>query len=299
MYNRFIIGISYVSILVIYLCCHMVHRIYILILVVTGVLACASILVRNMDYYVLPNYERPFHPRYENLKPSGYESHGIGILGTAMIMAGVVLYSTRKRVKFFSRVGKIKNVLEFHIFLCLLGPMLVMYHTTFKFGGIVAVSFWSMMAVAASGIVGRYLYVQLPKGIHGNELTVKELEEESPFLDETDDEELGKKLREKEDVDDLEETKYNEIIIFPLLEPYNGDGDFDKLKKILDAIDIYLKPDSIKFKKFQEKKTAGKKPAVQFFIPKLSAVSAICLNTKPLHSLSKTLPFKKTLASSV
>ena len=182
MYNRFIIGISYVSILVIYLCCHMVHRIYILILVVTGVLACASILVRNMDYYVLPNYERPFHPRYENLKPSGYESHGIGILGTAMIMAGVVLYSTRKRVKFFSRVGKIKNVLEFHIFLCLLGPMLVMYHTTFKFGGIVAVSFWSMMAVAASGIVGRYLYVQLPKGIHGNELTVKELEEESRAL---------------------------------------------------------------------------------------------------------------------
>ncbi len=160
----------------------MIHRIYILLLVVTGVLAVASILVRNYDYYLMPSMERPFHPRYESLKPSGFESHGLGVAGTAMIVVGVVMYSTRKRVKFFSGVGKIKNVLEFHIFLCLLGPLLVMFHTTFKFGGIVAVSFWSMMAVAASGIIGRYLYVQIPKGIHGNELTVKELEEESGAL---------------------------------------------------------------------------------------------------------------------
>ncbi len=160
----------------------MVHRIYILILVITGVFAVTSIWMRNFDYYFLPNQERPFHPRYENLKPSGFESHGFGIVGTAMIMVGVVMYSSRKRVKMFSQVGRIKNVLEFHIFLCLLGPMLVMYHTTFKFGGIVAVSFWSMMAVAASGIVGRYLYVQIPKGIQGNELTVKDLEEENRAL---------------------------------------------------------------------------------------------------------------------
>lgn len=157
----------------------MVHRIYIILLLLTGMLAAGSILLRNADYYLLSNLERPFHPRYDSLKPSGFESHGFGIVGTAMIITGVVMYSTRKRVKFFSRIGKIKNVLEFHIFLCLVGPMLVMYHTTFKFGGIVAVSFWSMMAVVASGIVGRYLYVQIPKGIHGNELTMKELEQES------------------------------------------------------------------------------------------------------------------------
>jgi hypothetical protein len=160
----------------------MVHRIYIFLLVITGVLAVAGVFIKNYDYYMLPNHERPFHPQYDVLKPSGFESHGFGIVGTAMIIAGVVMYSARKRVKKFSRIGKIKNVLEFHIFLCLLGPMLVLYHTTFKFGGIVAVSFWSMMAVAASGIIGRYLYVQIPKGIHGNELTVKDLEEENRAL---------------------------------------------------------------------------------------------------------------------
>jgi hypothetical protein len=160
----------------------MVHRIYILTLMLTAVAAIAAIAFRNLDYYTLSLEERPFDHRYELLKPSGIESHGYGIVGATMIIIGVVMYSSRKRIKMFSQLGNIKNVLEFHIFLCLLGPMVVMYHTTFKFGGIVAVCFWSMMAVAASGIVGRYLYVQIPKGIQGNELTVKELEAQSRAL---------------------------------------------------------------------------------------------------------------------
>jgi len=65
------------------------------------------------------------------------------------------------------------------MFLCLVGPILVLYHTTFKFGGLVAVSFWSMTAVVVSGVFGRYLYVQIPRGIHGNELTMDELEKEN------------------------------------------------------------------------------------------------------------------------
>ncbi|HLP16629.1 MAG TPA: hypothetical protein VK470_10250 [Bacteroidota bacterium] len=160
----------------------MIHRLYILILFIAGLAATLGLLARNYEYYALPTMERPFHPRYEDLKPSGVESHGLGIVGTVMIIGGVVMYSARKRMKMFAHTGKIKNVLEFHIFLCLLGPILVMYHTTFKFGGLVAVSFWCMMAVVASGVVGRFLYVHIPKGIHGNELSIKELEAENQKL---------------------------------------------------------------------------------------------------------------------
>ena len=96
-----------------------------------------------------------------------------------MITAGVVMYSSRKRIRAFANFGKIKGYLEFHMFLCLVGPILVLYHTTFKFGGLVAVSFWSMTAVVLSGIFGRYLYVQIPRGIYGNELTMDELEKEN------------------------------------------------------------------------------------------------------------------------
>lgn len=154
-----------------------VHRIFIIFLVSLGVLSLSAILFRNIDYYRLADEERPFHPRYEELKPSCIESHGYGILGSAMIIIGVATYSSRKRIRALRMVGSIRYFLEFHIFLCLVGPMLVLYHTTFKFGGIVAVSFWSMSAVALSGILGRYLYVQIPKSLQGDELTAGEVSE--------------------------------------------------------------------------------------------------------------------------
>ncbi len=156
-----------------------VHRFFVAFLLFAGLLTAAVIGLKNWDYYTTPIEERPFQERYDELKPSGLESHGYGIVGSAMIIVGVVMYSSRKRIRTLSHIGSIRYFLEFHIFLCLTGPLLVLYHTTFKFGGIVAVSFWSMAAVVGSGIVGRYLYVQIPRGIQGNELSIKELEEES------------------------------------------------------------------------------------------------------------------------
>jgi hypothetical protein len=155
------------------------HQVFFWFLFFIASVTIVAIALRNFDFYTLSFAERPFHERYEDLKPSGFESHGYGIVGSCMITFGVIMYSSRKRIRVLRNVGSIKYYLEFHIFLCLLGPALVLYHTTFKFGGLVAVSFWSMTAVALSGIVGRYLYVQIPKGIQGNELSVKDLEEES------------------------------------------------------------------------------------------------------------------------
>jgi hypothetical protein len=83
----------------------------------------------------------------------------------------------RKRMRILSRLGILKHWLEFHIFLCTLGPILVLFHTSFKFGGIVAVSFWSMVAVFLSGIVGRFIYIQIPRSIEGRELTLNEVRE--------------------------------------------------------------------------------------------------------------------------
>lgn len=116
---------------------------------------------------------------WEDWKSAGPVGHGLGIIGSAMMITGVTLYSSRKRVKRLRYVGKIKHWLEFHIFLCLLGPTLVLYHTTFIFGGIVAVSAWSMIFVALSGILGRYIYTQIPKGIEGNELSLADLTEQN------------------------------------------------------------------------------------------------------------------------
>jgi len=147
-----------------------------------GILSAAVVGLRGGDYYLTQDTDRPFHADYELLKPTGLWGHGFGIVGTLMIITGVLLYSSRKRVRRLSGFGSVKHFLEFHIFLCLTGPVLILYHTTFKFGGLVAVSFWSMTAVVLSGVIGRYFYGQIPKGIKGNELSVTELNAENEKL---------------------------------------------------------------------------------------------------------------------
>ena len=154
---------------------HSVLWFFLSLLIVT---AAASIWLRNRDYYLLSLDQRPFHPRYDQLKPSGIEGHAYGIAGTALIIIGVASYSTRKRIRRLQPVGTLRHFLQFHIVVCLLGPILIVYHTTFKFGGLVGISFWSMTAVVASGLVGRFIYRFVPHNTEGNELSVQEIEGE-------------------------------------------------------------------------------------------------------------------------
>lgn len=131
--------------------------------------------INGFDYYTTPLVDRPQHPDHEKLKPTGFIGHGLGIIGSLMMITGVSVYMIRKRVRKFFNIGYLKHWLEFHIFLCSLGPLLILFHTSFKFGGIVAVSFWSMAAVVLSGIIGRFIFVQIPRTIQGQELSMGDL----------------------------------------------------------------------------------------------------------------------------
>ncbi len=152
-----------------------VHRIYLSVLVIIAVAVFVILAVYGFDYYIEPLQERHFHELNETLKPSGLIGHGIGIAGSLFMIVGVFGYMARKRFRRFQRLGALKYWLEFHIFLCTLGPILVLYHTSFKFGGIVAVSFWSMVAVVFSGVIGRFIYLQIPRTIQGREISLNDL----------------------------------------------------------------------------------------------------------------------------
>ena len=159
-----------------------IHRLYLSIYVIIVLTAFIVLGWVGISYYNLPIEERYFHPDYALLKPSGLLGHGLGIIGTLLILIGVFSYMARKRFKTFSHIGVLKYWLEFHIFLCALGPVLILYHTTFKFGGIVSVSFWSLVIVVASGIIGRFIYLQIPHTIEGRELSLNEVTEMSNKL---------------------------------------------------------------------------------------------------------------------
>lgn len=152
------------------------HRIYIFTLAGIVVVTTLWIAVKGIPYYRTPLTERFYHPSHDLFKPSGLLGHGMGIFGSLFMLVGVVIYMARKRLRSFSRLGQIKHWLEFHIFLCTLGPILVLFHTAFKFGGLVAISFWSMVAVVLSGVIGRFIYIQIPRTIEGRVMSLSELQ---------------------------------------------------------------------------------------------------------------------------
>lgn len=151
------------------------HNIFIFMMVITTVVVFLLLAFYGADYYTSNLEDRFSHSLNANLKPSGLIGHGIGITGSFFMLFGVFTYMARKRVRLFSQLGILKHWLEFHIFLCTLGPILVLYHTSFKFGGLVAISFWSMVAVVISGIIGRFIYLQIPRTIEGREMSLNEL----------------------------------------------------------------------------------------------------------------------------
>ncbi len=134
------------------------------------------LFVKGRNYFFMPRVERPHHPLHVMLEPKGFWGHGLGIIGSAMMLL-LLFYLARKYFRFMRRWGNIGDWLDIHIWLGITGPVLVTFHTAFKFGGIVSISFWSMVAVAASGVFGRYIYLQIPRRISGEELTTEELQE--------------------------------------------------------------------------------------------------------------------------
>lgn len=135
------------------------------------------LIYKGVPYYKLSLEDRVYHSEHNALKPSGTLGHGLGIAGSLFMIVGIASYMARKRYRSLSRLGLLKHWLEFHIFLCTLGPLLILFHTSYKFGGLVAVSFWSMVAVFLSGIIGRFIYIRIPRNIEGHELSLNEINE--------------------------------------------------------------------------------------------------------------------------
>ena len=125
------------------------------------------------DYYSLPLVERPHHPFHWELRPGGELGRTCGLVG-ASLMVGMLSYSVRKRVPVLRRAGRLVTWLDLHIWCGVTGPLLIVLHPALEVGGLIAIAFWSMVAVALSGILGRFLYAQIPRTAAGDQLSLEE-----------------------------------------------------------------------------------------------------------------------------
>ncbi len=147
-------------------------------------LAAAVVLViagYGYDYYTLGALQRPLSPKHEILRPSGTIGVKLGMFGVLLFFL-IYLYPLRKRWGWLGRQGNSRHWLDFHVVLGATAPIIVAFHSCFKFGNIAGMAFWSMLVVTMSGFVGRYLYSQIPRGLSAAELSMKEMEEREEKL---------------------------------------------------------------------------------------------------------------------
>jgi len=107
-------------------------------------------------------------------KPGVGLGYNLGLVGGLMMLT-LLLYSFRKHVKFMQNLGKLKYWFRIHMILGVVGPTLVLFHTTFHTGSINAtVAFYCMLLVAGSGLIGKFVYTKIHKGLYGSRSTLKE-----------------------------------------------------------------------------------------------------------------------------
>jgi hypothetical protein len=102
----------------------------------------------------------------------------LGIIGGSMMLI-MLMYSLRKRVKFMRGWFATKYWFRMHMMFGVLGPTLILYHCAFKLGSTNSnVALFCMLVVAASGLVGRYIYRQIHYGLYGRKTTALQLKED-------------------------------------------------------------------------------------------------------------------------
>ncbi len=99
----------------------------------------------------------------------------LGIAG-ASLMATLLLYPLRKRVRFMHVLGATRHWFRMHMVFGVLGPVLILYHCNFTFGSLNdTVALACTLLVAVSGLVGRYVYAKVHVDLDGHRATLGQL----------------------------------------------------------------------------------------------------------------------------
>jgi hypothetical protein len=107
--------------------------------------------------------------------------HSLGILGFILMLLTETLYSIRKRVR-TARWGRMSVWLQFHIFTGLVGPYMVLLHTSWKFNGLAGATTLLTIIIVVSGFIGRYIYTLIPRTLDGVEIVTTSAQVQSAAL---------------------------------------------------------------------------------------------------------------------
>jgi hypothetical protein len=101
----------------------------------------------------------------------------MGLFGGISLLV-TLLYSIRKRLKVFRKLGKISTWYYVHLVAGVLGPVLIILHSSFTLKAMNStVALISMLCVVASGIFGRYIYTRIGYYLHNQLISIRNTED--------------------------------------------------------------------------------------------------------------------------
>jgi hypothetical protein len=109
---------------------------------------------------------------FESGDDTGY---WVGVTGAVMMLL-LLSYPLRKYVRFAHGWGNIRIWFWLHIILGVLGPLLILLHSNFRTNSLnAAVALYSMLVVAGSGVVGRFIFQRINRGLQGEQTDMQTL----------------------------------------------------------------------------------------------------------------------------
>jgi len=94
--------------------------------------------------------------------------HTLGIVGFILMLLTETLYSIRKRSRI--AMGRMSTWLKFHIYMGLVGPFMVLLHSSWKFNGLAGATTLLTAIIVFSGFIGRYIFTRIPRTLDGMEI---------------------------------------------------------------------------------------------------------------------------------
>lgn len=108
--------------------------------------------------------------------PASDFGYWLGVSGGSLMVV-LLIYPLRKRFRMLAVLGPLKHWFRFHLFAGIAGPVIVLFHSTFRVGSFnAAIALACMLLVVASGIVGRVLYRKIHHGLYGSRATAADLQ---------------------------------------------------------------------------------------------------------------------------
>ncbi|MEN8254182.1 MAG: hypothetical protein ABFR33_01820 [Verrucomicrobiota bacterium] len=145
---------------------------------IASFIAFAFFLARHWDYYGLARPQRPLHAVHDALRSSGRVGLWTGIVATGLFVLNLG-YLVRKRLVRIAFLGPLRMWMDLHVLTGFIGMGIVVFHSSFAPSsalGMLAIG--ALATTVATGIVGRTIYVQVPRSLEGRELELGQVQAE-------------------------------------------------------------------------------------------------------------------------